>query len=123
MVSEQVTEVSQPGRRRRAHADAFPGVLLLVPTYRQRSRRLWPRLIDIAWKLALVFGCALAVEWVVFRLIKRPVAFLESRLPQTARVPAQALATADPPSSVADVTPQGPICSAAGSAWRGPGSR
>jgi len=63
-------------------------------------------LIDIAWKLALVLGCALAVEWVAFRLIKRPVAFLESRLPQTARVPLQALAAAASSSSVTDVTPE-----------------
>ncbi|MCK1737558.1 mechanosensitive ion channel [Bradyrhizobium sp. 138] len=62
-------------------------------------------LIEIAWKLALVLGCALAAEWVLFRLIRRPVAFLEGRVPQTARLPAQALPIADPPSSVADVTP------------------
>lgn len=62
-------------------------------------------LIEIAWKLALVFGCALAAEWVIFRLIRRPVAFLEGRVPQSTRLPAQALPIADPPSSVADVTP------------------
>ncbi|WP_025038002.1 mechanosensitive ion channel domain-containing protein [Bradyrhizobium sp. DOA9] len=62
-------------------------------------------LIEIAWKLALVLGCALAAEWVIFRLIRRPVAFLEGRVPQTARLPAQVLPSADPPSSVADVTP------------------
>ncbi|UPK28968.1 mechanosensitive ion channel domain-containing protein [Bradyrhizobium sp. 195] len=62
-------------------------------------------LIEIAWKLALVLGCALAAEWVLFRLIRRPVAFLEGRVPHAARLPAQALPIADPPSSVADVTP------------------
>ena len=60
--------------------------------------------LDIAWKLALVFGCALAAEWLVFRLIKRPVALLEARLPQAARAPARTLAMADPPSTAADVT-------------------
>ncbi|OAF04927.1 small-conductance mechanosensitive channel [Bradyrhizobium centrolobii] len=60
-------------------------------------------LIEIAWKLTLVFGCAFCAEWVIFRLIRRPVAFLESRVPQTARLPAQALPIADPPSSAADV--------------------
>jgi small-conductance mechanosensitive channel len=59
--------------------------------------------LEIAWKLALVFGCAFAAEWVIFRLIKRPVAFLEARAPQAARVPPQALAIADPPSSAADI--------------------
>ena len=62
-------------------------------------------LIEIAWKLALVIGCALAAEWVIFRLIRRPVIFLEARVPQTAQLPSQALPIADPPSSVADVTP------------------
>src|SRR5258705_12098777 len=62
------------------------------------------QLLDIAWKLALVFGCAFAAEWLIFRVIKRPVALLEARLPQTARAPAQTLAMGDPPSSVADVT-------------------
>ncbi len=62
-------------------------------------------LFEIAWKLALVLGCALSAEWVIFRLIRRPVAFLEGRVPQAARLPAQALPIADPPSSVADVTP------------------
>jgi small-conductance mechanosensitive channel len=62
-------------------------------------------LIEIAWKLALVVGCALAAEWVLFRLIRRPVTFLERRVPQTAHLPAQVLPMADPPPSVADVTP------------------
>lgn len=63
-------------------------------------------LIEIAWKLALVFGCAFCAEWVIFRLIRRPVTFLERRVPQSTRLPAQALPIADPPSSVADVTPE-----------------
>ncbi|MCK1740006.1 mechanosensitive ion channel [Bradyrhizobium sp. 139] len=63
-------------------------------------------LIEIAWKLALVLGCAIAAEWIIFRVIRRPVAFLEERVPQTARLPVRALPIADPPSSVADVTPE-----------------
>ncbi len=63
-------------------------------------------LIEIAWKLALVFGSAFCAEWVIFRLIRRPVAFLEARAPQSARLPVQALPIADPPPSVADVTPE-----------------
>ncbi|HEY0909467.1 MAG TPA: small-conductance mechanosensitive channel, partial [Bradyrhizobium sp.] len=65
----------------------------------------YDQLLDIAWKLALVFGCAFAAEWVVFRLIQRPVAFLESHLPQTA--PARTVAVnsgpADPPSDATDI--------------------
>lgn len=63
-------------------------------------------LIEIAWKLALVFGCALAAEWVIFRLIRRPVIFLEARVPQTVHVPVQALAAGDPPASASGVAAQ-----------------
>ena len=38
-----------------------------------------------------MFLCAFAAEWLVFRLIQRPVALLEARLPQTARAPALGL--------------------------------
>ena len=62
------------------------------------------QLLDIAWKLVLVFGCAFAAEWLIFRIVKRPVALLESHVPQAARAPAQMLAIADPPSSAADVS-------------------
>ena len=61
------------------------------------------QLLDIAWKLALVFCCAFVAEWLIFRLIKRPVGLLEMRIPLAARAPAQTLATADPPSSAVDV--------------------
>ena len=60
------------------------------------------QLLDIAWKLALVFGCAFAAEWLIFRTIRRPVVSLEARVPQAARAPAPMLAMADPPSSGAD---------------------
>ena len=62
------------------------------------------QLLDIAWKLALVFGCAFIAEWLVFRLVKRPVAAIEARIPQAADAPSQVLAMADPPSSAMDVT-------------------
>ena len=61
------------------------------------------QLLDIAWKLALVFCCAFVAEWLIFRLIKRPVRLLEMRIPLAARAPAQTLAMAYPPSSAVDV--------------------
>ena len=61
------------------------------------------QLLDIAWKLALVFGCAFVAEWLVFRLIQRPVALLEARIPQASKAPAQTLTIADPPSSTDDI--------------------
>ena len=67
----------------------------------------YDQLLDIAWKLALVFGCAFVAEWVIFRLIQRPVAFLEAHLPQTAQAPARTEAVdsgpADPPSDATDL--------------------
>ena len=67
----------------------------------------YDQLLDIAWKLALVFSGAFVAEWVVFRLIQRPVAFLEAHLPQTAQAPARTVAVnygpADPPSDATDV--------------------
>ncbi|WP_024517398.1 mechanosensitive ion channel domain-containing protein [Bradyrhizobium sp. Tv2a-2] len=63
----------------------------------------YDQLLDIAWKLALVLGCSLAVEWVIFRIIKRPVLFLESRMPETARQP---MPIAEPVMEAADITTQ-----------------
>ncbi|MFB9262793.1 mechanosensitive ion channel domain-containing protein [Bradyrhizobium erythrophlei] len=105
MVSEQVGEISRDVADMARTLTNFPSFYYwFVRTANDPSA--YGLLLDIAWKLALVFGCALAAEWVVFRLIKRPVALLESRLPQTARAPVQTLAIADPPSSIADVTPE-----------------
>jgi small-conductance mechanosensitive channel len=101
-VSEQVGEISHEIADMARTLTHFPAFYYwFVRTANDPSA--YNQLLDIAWKLALVFGCALAVEWLIFRLIKRPVALLEARLPQTARAPAQTLAVADPPSSVADV--------------------
>ncbi|MDB5501877.1 MAG: small-conductance mechanosensitive channel [Tardiphaga sp.] len=61
-------------------------------------------LFDIAWKLALVFGGALATEWLVGRLLRPPLGALEARIPFSARAPARVLEQIDPPSSTADFT-------------------
>ncbi|HLG80492.1 MAG TPA: mechanosensitive ion channel domain-containing protein [Bradyrhizobium sp.] len=66
----------------------------------------YDQLLDIAWKLALVLACALAAEWVIVRLVKRPVAFLEARMPRAARPPVAAMPIADPPTSVTDIATQ-----------------
>lgn len=65
----------------------------------------YARLLDIAWKLALVFGCAFAAEWLAFRLIRRPVALLEARIPQTENAP---LPIAGGPSLAADMIAPAP---------------
>jgi len=97
-VSEQFGEISREVAdvaRTLTHFPAF--YYWIVRTANDPSA--YDQLLDIAWKLALVFGCAFAAEWLAFRLIRRPVALLEARLAQTAQAPAQVLATADPPSS------------------------
>lgn len=60
-------------------------------------------LLDITWKFVLVFGCALAVEWLVWGALRRPLRALEARVPRVAREPAQVVAVSDPPSSVEDI--------------------
>jgi len=102
-ISEQVGDISREVTqlvRSLTHFPAFYYWFLRTAN----DPAAYQQIFDIAWKLALVFGCAFAAEWLVFRLIKRPVAMLEARLPQTARAPAQTLAMVDPPSSAADVT-------------------
>lgn len=69
----------------------------------------YDQLLDIAWKLALVFASAFAAESLTFRIVRWPVALLEARLAQTAGTPAQPApkqtwAIVDPPSSTVDVT-------------------
>jgi len=102
-VSEQVGEISHEVAAMARSLTHFPAFYYWI-VRTANDPAAYNQLFDITWKLALVFGCAFAAEWLVFRLIKRPVALLEARLPQTARAPAQTLAMADPPSSAADVT-------------------
>jgi small-conductance mechanosensitive channel len=100
-VSEQVSEVSHQIADMARTLTHFPAFYYwIVRTANDPSA--YDQLFEIAWKLALVFGCAFAAEWVIFRLIQRPVTLLEARLPQTSHVPAQTLAAIDPPSSAAE---------------------
>ncbi|WP_426408571.1 mechanosensitive ion channel family protein [Bradyrhizobium ganzhouense] len=103
-VSEEIGEISRDVADMARTLTHFPAFYYWI-VQTANDPDAYNLLIEIAWKLALVFGCALAAEWVIVRLIRRPVAFLEGRAPQTARLPAQVLPIADPPSSVADVTP------------------
>jgi small-conductance mechanosensitive channel len=102
-VSEQVGEISHEIADMARSLTNFPSFYYWI-VRTANDPAAYGQLLDIAWKLALVFGCALAAEWLIFRAVKRPVALLEARVPQTARTPAQPLAMVDPPSSAADVT-------------------
>jgi moderate conductance mechanosensitive channel len=96
-VSEQVGETSHEIAAMARTLMHFPAFYYwIVRTANDPSA--YDRLLEIAWRLALVFGCAFAAEWLIFRAIKRPLAFLEARLPQAAR------AVVDPSSRAADVT-------------------
>ncbi len=122
MVSEQIGEMSREVAdvaRTLTHFPAF--YYWIVRTANDPAA--YGLLIDIAWKLALVFGCALAAEWVMFRLIRRPVAFLEAaRAADRARCRRRRSPIVDPPSSIGRRHRRARSCtSAAGSAWRGPG--
>ena len=77
-VSEQVGEVSREVAHLVRSLTHFPAFYYwFVRTANDPAA--YKQIFDIAWKLALVFGCAFAAEWLVFRLIKRPVALLEAR--------------------------------------------
>lgn len=102
-ISEQIGETSHD------IADAVRTItrfhaLWLWLQYTATDPASYDLMLDIAWKLAVVFGCALAAEWLVSRAARRPLALLQARIPPVARVPARALAMADPPSSMADLT-------------------
>jgi moderate conductance mechanosensitive channel len=104
-VSEQVSEVSHQVADMARTLTHFPAFYYwIVRTANDPSA--YDQLLDIAWKLALVFGCAFAAEWLTLRVIRRPVALLEARLPQTAcaqtlYAPERTPAVIDPPASAA----------------------
>ncbi|MEO6841610.1 MAG: mechanosensitive ion channel domain-containing protein [Bradyrhizobium sp.] len=105
-VSEQVGEISHEVAdiaRTLTHFPAF--YYWIVRTANDPTA--YDQLLDIAWKLALVFGCAFAAEWLIFRAIKRPVALLEAPLPHLApalaQMPAPTPDITDPPSSADDI--------------------
>jgi small-conductance mechanosensitive channel len=101
-VSDQVRDISQQvadAARSLTHFRAFYWWFVRTAN----DPNAYAQLLDIAWKLALVFACAFAAEWLSARLIRRPVSYLERHIPQAARVPAPALAMADPPSSADDI--------------------
>ena len=55
----------------------------LVQTATDPDRRY--TLFDTAWKLALVIGCALAIEWIARRAIRAPLGAVERYIPERAR--------------------------------------
>ena len=100
-ISEQIGETS------REIADAARSVTRFPALWHWLRRTAtdpssYEILLDIAWKLAVVFGCALGAEWLVNRALRRPLALLQARIPSL-RLPAQNVDMADPPSSMADV--------------------
>ncbi|MGV7218997.1 mechanosensitive ion channel domain-containing protein [Bradyrhizobium sp. UFLA05-112] len=99
-VSEEIGEISRQVADMARTLTHFPAFYYWI-VRTANDPAAYNLLIEIAWKLALVFGCAFCAEWLIFRLIRRPVAFLEARVPQAPHVPAQALPIIEPPLSVA----------------------
>ncbi len=104
-VSEEIAEISHEVAAMSRSVTHFPAFYYWF-LRTANDPDAYNQLLDIAWKLALVFGCAFAAEWVIFRIIKRPVAYLETRIPQTASAPVPPPAMIDPPSSTADLSAQ-----------------
>jgi moderate conductance mechanosensitive channel len=82
-VSEQVGDISHEVADMARTLTHFPAFYYWI-VRTANDPAAYDQLLDIAWKLALVFGCAFAAEWVIFRIIQRPVALLEAHLPETA---------------------------------------
>jgi small-conductance mechanosensitive channel len=101
-VSEQVGEISHEiaeVARTLTHFKAFYWWVVRTAN----DPEAYGQLLDIAWKLALVICCALAAEWLVFRLLRRPLELLDQRIAPATRAPDGTLAMSDPPSSAADI--------------------
>src|SRR5262249_40038917 len=99
-VSEEIGEISRQVADMARTLTHFPAFYYWI-VRTANDPAAYNLLIEIAWKLALVFGCAFCAEWLIFRLIRRPVAFLEARVPQAPHASTQALPIIDPPLSVA----------------------
>jgi small-conductance mechanosensitive channel len=100
-ISEQIGETSREIAEAARSVTRFPALWhWLRRTLTDPSS--YDIVLDIAWKLALVFGCALAAEWLVGRALRRPLALLQVGMPSL-RQPARAMDMADPPSSMADI--------------------
>jgi small-conductance mechanosensitive channel len=63
-------------------------------------------LLDTAWKLALVLVCALAIEWLVWRMSRRPLGAIQRYVPVRHRAPQPETDRGD--LSPQDLSPQGP---------------
>ncbi|MDB5655213.1 MAG: small-conductance mechanosensitive channel, partial [Tardiphaga sp.] len=102
-VSQQISEIGREIANAARSVVRFP----VLWNWLQRTAEdpaTYNLLFDIAWKLALVFGVALAAEWLVGRLLQRPLVALEKRIPYAARAPVRVIEKVDPPSSTADIT-------------------
>lgn len=99
-ISEQVRESSREVADVARSLTHFPAFYYWI-VRTANDPDAYDRLVDIAWKLALVFGCAFAAEWLMLRLVQRPLALLEARFVQTALAPVPTMA--DPMSVEADL--------------------
>lgn len=95
-VSEQVSETSREIASAVRSVIRLPTIWYWLTTTANDPATL-ALLVDLAWKLVVVFGCAFGVSCLLNILVRRPLALIEKRLPYEARVPAQVIENADPP--------------------------
>jgi len=120
-VSEQVGEISHEIADMARTLTHFPAFYYWI-VQTANDPAAYNQLLDIAWKLALVFGCAFAAEWLIFHLVKRPVALLEAHVPQRheRRRRRWPWPIRHPPRRMSSRSPD---CIDGVSVWRAPGSR
>lgn len=102
-VSDQLTDTARTITAAARSITRFPALWYWLQNS-ANNPATWQLLFDIAWKLAVVFGGALAAEWAAVWLLRKPQAMLEARIPYSARAPAVVIDRIDPPSSTADIT-------------------
>ena len=104
-VSEQVGDFSHEVANMARTLTHFPAFYYWI-VRTANDPAAYDQLLDIAWKLALVFGCAFAAEWLIFRAVKRPAAMLEARIPHVmaaaSPLPLHPRDVADPPASATE---------------------
>lgn len=101
-ISEQLGEAARDVVSAAQSVTQFPALWYWLQTA-ANDPATYRLLFDIAWKLVVVFGGALSVEWLTVWLLRRPKAALDARIPYVARASAVVLDRIDPPSSTADL--------------------
>ncbi len=94
--SQQITQISRDVSEAADALLRWPVLWHWLRTTAQDPETL-SFLVDVTWKLLIVFGSALGVSWLVTMLMRRPLALIEARIPLVARAPAKVVTAEVPP--------------------------